>query len=67
MIYVRLLLTLSAVISGSAMNGDSNREIGENLFILPKTVENHLYSIYQKTDVRNRVQLVNLIHGNKAG
>jgi len=51
----------------AAMNGDSNREIGEKLFISPKTVENHLYSIYQKTDVRNRVQLFNLIQGNKAG
>lgn len=51
----------------AAMNGDSNKEIGEKLFISPKTVENHLYNIYQKTDVRNRVQLVNLIQGNKAG
>ena len=51
----------------AAINGDSNKAIGEKLFISAKTVENHLYNIYQKTDVRNRVQLFNLILGNRAG
>jgi DNA-binding CsgD family transcriptional regulator len=39
--------------------GLDTREIGKALFISPKTVKNHLTSIYAKTGVRNRVQLVN--------
>lgn len=45
--------------------GLSNREIADKLFISIKTVENHLYNIYQKTGVRSRVQLTNLIYTNK--
>lgn len=41
--------------------GLSNREIGKRLFISPKTVKNHVTSIYEKTGVRNRVQLANLL------
>ncbi len=41
--------------------GLDNREIGKRLFISPKTVKNHITSIYAKTGVRNRVQLVNLL------
>ena len=44
--------------------GLSNKEIGEKLFISYRTVENHLYKIYQKTNVRNRVELSNLIKTN---
>lgn len=44
--------------------GLSNKEIGEKLFISYRTVENHLYKIYQKTNVRNRVELSNLITTN---
>lgn len=38
--------------------GLTNREIGELLFISPKTVENHLSKIYQKSDTDNRFQLI---------
>lgn len=38
--------------------GLTNREIGELLFISPKTVENHLSKIYSKTNVDNRFQLI---------
>lgn len=41
--------------------GKSNAEIGRQLFISLPTVKGHVYNIYQKTGVRNRVQLVNLI------
>ena len=41
--------------------GLGNREIGKKLFISPKTVKNHITSIYAKTGARNRVQLANLI------
>ncbi len=33
--------------------------------ISPKTVENHLYSVYQKTGVTNRIQLYNLFENRR--
>ncbi|NIO48504.1 MAG: hypothetical protein GTN73_03555 [Candidatus Aminicenantes bacterium] len=42
-------------------NGKTNKEISEILFISLQTVKDHVYRIYQKTDVKNRVQLINLI------
>jgi DNA-binding NarL/FixJ family response regulator len=39
-------------------NGMSNNEIGEKLFISPKTVEVHKSNIFKKTGVRNSAQLV---------
>jgi DNA-binding CsgD family transcriptional regulator len=53
-------------IAESLLDGLTNKEISEKLFISFKTVENHLYNIYQKSGVRNRVQLINLIHTNSA-
>lgn len=47
------------------IKGLSNKEIGEKCFISFKTVENHLSNIYQKTDVRNRVELTHLINTNR--
>ena len=40
-------------------HGLGNQEIGQKLFISPKTVKNHMTSIYAKTGARNRVQLAN--------
>ncbi len=45
--------------------GKTNREISDALFISLQTVKDHVYRIYQKTDVKNRVQLINLIQGYK--
>ncbi len=47
--------------------GKTNKEIAETLFISLQTVKDHIYRIYLKTDVRNRVQLINLIQrqGNR--
>ena len=39
-------------------NGCSTPEVAENLFISQKTVKNHLASIYQKLDARDRTQAV---------
>jgi len=41
--------------------GDTNREIGEKLFISHYTVNNHIANIYDKTGVRSRIDLLNLM------
>lgn len=43
------------------IRGKTNQEIADQLFISIKTVKSHLYNIFQKTKVKNRVELVNLI------
>jgi DNA-binding CsgD family transcriptional regulator len=47
--------------------GKTNKEIAETLFISLQTVKDHVYRIYLKTNVNNRVQLINLIqsHGSR--
>jgi len=45
------------------ITGRSNREITEALFISTDTVKKHLYNIYRKMGVKNRVQLVNAVLG----
>ena len=47
-----------AEIIETLFQGHSNRELADLLFISKKTVENHLYNIYQKMEVKNRVQLI---------
>ncbi len=49
-----------------AVQGLSNGAIGDKLFISVRTVESHLYNIFQKTGVKNRVQLINLITTNSS-
>ena len=44
------------------VEGYSNKEIGEKLFISLGTVKNHIYKIYQKTNVKNRIELSNLVN-----
>lgn len=39
--------------------GLNNKEIGEKLFISPNTVKNHIYNIYKKLNVKNKVELIN--------
>lgn len=41
--------------------GMSNQEISEALFISLQTVKDHIHRIFNKTGVKNRVQLTNLI------
>jgi PAS domain S-box-containing protein len=41
--------------------GLSNQEIADRLFISPGTVKNHIYNIYEKTKVKNRVELARLV------
>jgi DNA-binding CsgD family transcriptional regulator len=47
------------------MEGKTNEEIGDELFISTKTVKNNISAIYKKTGVKNRVQLSNLLRGQE--
>ncbi|NMC36746.1 MAG: helix-turn-helix transcriptional regulator [Bacteroidales bacterium] len=42
-------------------NGLSNKEISDKLFISLQTVKDHTHRIYIKTNVKSRVQLMNLV------
>lgn len=44
------------------LKGYNNQHIGKALFISARTVKNHIYSIYRKTGVRNRMRLANRIN-----
>lgn len=41
------------------IKGLSNRETGERLGISERTVENHMFNIYNKIGVDNRIELLN--------
>ena len=41
--------------------GLTNKDIAEALFVSPRTVENHVYSLYRKCGVRRRLELSNLL------
>lgn len=43
------------------IQGKSNGFISEKLFISIRTVKNHIYKIYQKTGVKNRIEMAYLI------
>ena len=43
------------------LEGKSNREIENELFISIHTVRNHIYNIYKRLGIKNRVELVNFI------
>ncbi|NOR20224.1 MAG: hypothetical protein GQ538_09080 [Xanthomonadales bacterium] len=45
------------------LKGKNNNEIADQLFISPNTVRNHIYNIYGKTQVKNRIQLKTLCDG----
>ncbi len=44
--------------------GYSNKEISKKLKIAITTVERHIHNIYTKQDIKNRVELINLMNGN---
>jgi DNA-binding NarL/FixJ family response regulator len=44
-------------VAGFAVNGHSNRDIAQALFVTPKTVEVHLSNAYRKLGIRSRREL----------
>jgi len=46
------------------LKGKSNKEIEDELFISIHTVRNHIYNIYKKLGIKNRVELVNFIRNS---
>jgi DNA-binding CsgD family transcriptional regulator len=44
--------------------GKTNKEIGEELFITPLTVRDHISKIFTKTKVKSRLQLANMFRSN---
>jgi DNA-binding CsgD family transcriptional regulator len=52
-------------IAGLLMQGKSNKEIADSLYIAPNTVKNHIHSLFQKLQVKSRLQLVNFFLRNQ--
>jgi DNA-binding CsgD family transcriptional regulator len=44
-------------VAGLAVEGMTNREIAQSLFVTPKTIEVHLSNVYRKLDVKSRREL----------
>jgi len=49
-----------------AATGLSNREIGQRLFLSPRTIGSHLYRVFPKLGVTSRVQLRDALFGGEA-
>ena len=48
------------------IKGDSYNQLAEELSISLTTVKTHVHNIYRKADVKNKIQLINLINGSEA-
>ena len=44
--------------------GRSNREIAELLFLSESTVKTHVYNIFRKMGIRNRVEAICIVNGD---
>jgi LuxR family transcriptional regulator of csgAB operon len=51
-------------IIGLLGSGASNNEIADKLFVSEHTIKSHLYNIYRKIEVRNRIQAMNWARQN---
>ena len=45
--------------------GKTNREIAEQMFLSPKTIEFHLTQVYRKLEIRSRAELARLLGGQQ--
>ncbi|MFI5852627.1 AAA family ATPase [Streptomyces parvulus] len=50
-----------------AARGLTNREIGEKLFLSPRTVGSHLYRVFPKLGITARSQLRDVVEGTRSG
>jgi DNA-binding NarL/FixJ family response regulator len=50
-----------------AARGLTNREIGEKLFLSPRTVGSHLYRVFPKLGITARSQLRDVVEGTLSG
>ena len=48
------------------LDGKSNRELAETLFVSEKTIEAHLANIYRKVGVKNRLELFSRLQNNQS-
>lgn len=55
------LTNRETVVLEHILNGEENCEISENLVISVHTLKKHILNIYRKTDVKNRIQLLNKV------
>jgi LuxR family transcriptional regulator of csgAB operon len=46
------------------LDGKSNKELAETLFVSEKTIESHLANIYRKVGVKNRLELFSRLKNN---
>lgn len=47
------------------MQGKSNKEISQELFISEKTVSTHIHNILQKVNIKSRYQIAMIWNGDK--
>ncbi len=64
---VALLATSGGVSELEGSAGRTNQEIADRLCISVATVKDHIYNIFRKTGVRNRIELVNLMRERVEG
>lgn len=48
-------------IAGLILQGLSNQEINDRLFISPHTVKNHIYNLFRKANVNSRTQFIRVV------
>ncbi|MBQ3466283.1 MAG: response regulator transcription factor [Firmicutes bacterium] len=45
--------------------GKSNKDIAEELFLSESTVKTHIYNIFRKMNVKNRIEVICIINGEQ--